>query len=158
MTTANREDLPVVVIGAGPVGLAAAAHLADRELPFLVLEAGDEVGAAVSEWGHIRTFTPWRYIVGLSSWTTRAEGGDFYLATSGDLTWPPAGTLPRPWTCGAAGMTLLALRMHQSESAAVGTSVWRESHFWETWRPSWEQGVNPGGTAVQGRVLSRLQG
>ncbi len=63
MSTAIREDHPVVVIGAGPVGLAAAAHLADRGMPFLVLEAGDDVGAAVSEWGHIRTFTPWQYIV-----------------------------------------------------------------------------------------------
>ena len=32
--------LPVVVIGAGPVGLAAAAHLHERGLPFTVLEAG----------------------------------------------------------------------------------------------------------------------
>src|SRR6478752_7466054 len=25
-------------------------------------------------------------------------GGDFYLATSGDLTWPPVGTFSWPWT------------------------------------------------------------
>ncbi|GAA2255543.1 FAD-dependent oxidoreductase [Actinomadura luteofluorescens] len=54
------DGLPVVVIGAGPVGLAAAAHLAERGLDFVVLEAGD-VGAAVSEWGHVRLFSPWRY-------------------------------------------------------------------------------------------------
>jgi thioredoxin reductase len=61
---ATDQDLPpVVVIGAGPVGLAAAAHLVDRGLPVLVLEAGDQVGAAMSQWGHIRTFTPWEYIV-----------------------------------------------------------------------------------------------
>lgn len=59
----TEQDLPVVVIGAGPVGLAAASHLRHRGLPALVLEAGPEVGAAMSEWGHIRTFTPWRYIV-----------------------------------------------------------------------------------------------
>jgi hypothetical protein len=56
-------DLPVVVIGAGPVGLAAASHLVERHLPVLVLEAGERVGAAMREWGHIRTFTPWEYIV-----------------------------------------------------------------------------------------------
>ncbi|WP_211328782.1 FAD-dependent oxidoreductase [Thermomonospora umbrina] len=52
---------PVVVIGAGPVGLAAAAHLAERGLDFLVLEAGDRVGAAIAEWGHVRLFSPWRH-------------------------------------------------------------------------------------------------
>ena len=55
--------LPVVVIGAGPVGLAAGAHLRSHGLPAVVLEAGDRVGAAVREWGHIRTFTPWQWIV-----------------------------------------------------------------------------------------------
>ena len=55
------DELPVVVIGAGPVGLAAAAHLHERGLPFLVLEAGDTAGAAVRQWGHVRVFSPWRY-------------------------------------------------------------------------------------------------
>jgi len=59
----GSRELPVVVIGGGPVGLAAAAHLTDRNLPVLVLEAGAQVGAAMSAWGHIRTFTPWQYIV-----------------------------------------------------------------------------------------------
>src|SRR5690348_13884535 len=53
--------LPVVVIGAGPVGLAAAAHLAERGIPFTVLESGDGPAAAVREWGHVRLFSPWRY-------------------------------------------------------------------------------------------------
>lgn len=61
MTTA--QNLPVVVIGAGPVGLAAAAHLAERGLEPLVLEAGDGPGAAVARWGHVRLFSPWRYDV-----------------------------------------------------------------------------------------------
>ncbi|MEV4216781.1 FAD-dependent oxidoreductase [Nonomuraea sp. NPDC049725] len=55
--------LPVVVIGAGPVGLAAAAHLAARGIDFLVLEAGDRAGASVARWGHVRVFSPWRYDV-----------------------------------------------------------------------------------------------
>ena len=49
----------VVVIGAGPQGLAAAAHLLERGLNPLVLEAGDGPGAAVAEWGHVRLFSPW---------------------------------------------------------------------------------------------------
>ncbi len=53
--------LPTVVIGAGPVGLAAAAHLLARGLVPLVLEAGSEIGASVRAWSHVRMFSPWRY-------------------------------------------------------------------------------------------------
>ena len=57
----EKATLPVVVIGAGPVGLAAAAHLLERGLNPLVLEAGPAAGAAVAEWRHVRLFSPWRY-------------------------------------------------------------------------------------------------
>lgn len=56
-----HPQLPVAVIGAGPVGLAAAAHLAERGLPFLVLEGGDSPGAAVRAWGHVQLFSPWEF-------------------------------------------------------------------------------------------------
>jgi thioredoxin reductase len=59
--SAPTAVLPVVVIGAGPVGLAAAAHLAGRGMDFLVLEAGDEVAASIRQWSHVRLFSPWRY-------------------------------------------------------------------------------------------------
>ncbi len=52
---------PVAVVGGGPVGLTAAAHLVARGMPFVVIEAGPEVGAAVREWGHVAMFSPWRY-------------------------------------------------------------------------------------------------
>jgi thioredoxin reductase len=57
------ESLPVAVIGAGPVGLAAAAHLAERGQPFVVLEAGEGPGATLRQWAHVRVFSPWRYNV-----------------------------------------------------------------------------------------------
>ncbi|WP_144999065.1 FAD-dependent oxidoreductase [Kocuria marina] len=60
LTTATNSH-PIVVIGAGPIGLAAAAHLAERGLPFLILEAGTAAGAAIAEWGHTRLFSPWQY-------------------------------------------------------------------------------------------------
>jgi hypothetical protein len=52
-------DLPVAVIGGGPIGLAAAAHLVTRGLPVHLYEAGDTVAANVRSWGHVRVFTPW---------------------------------------------------------------------------------------------------
>ncbi|MGH3352073.1 MAG: NAD(P)-binding domain-containing protein [Nocardioides sp.] len=56
-------DLPVAVIGAGPQGLAAAAHLLERGLTPLVLEQGSEPAAAVAEWGHVRLFSAWPELV-----------------------------------------------------------------------------------------------
>ena len=55
------ENLPVAVIGGGPVGLAAAAHLIARGLPVKLYEAGPAIGANLRDWGHVRVFTPWRY-------------------------------------------------------------------------------------------------
>lgn len=57
----DNAQLPVIVIGAGPVGLAAAAHLREGGLSPLLLEAGHTPGAAVKAWGHTRLFSPWRY-------------------------------------------------------------------------------------------------
>lgn len=55
--------LPVAVLGAGPVGLAAAAKLIERGIPFFILEAGERVGANLLDYGHVRLFSPWRYNV-----------------------------------------------------------------------------------------------
>ncbi|MBP0448696.1 NAD(P)-binding domain-containing protein [Kitasatospora sp. RG8] len=60
-TSAGR--LPVVVVGAGPIGLAAAAHLIEQDIEPLVLEAGPTAGTAVREWAHVRLFSPWAEVV-----------------------------------------------------------------------------------------------
>lgn len=57
----TSESLPVAIIGAGPVGLAAAAHLTLRNQPFVLFETGSSVASNVLSWGHIRVFSPWRY-------------------------------------------------------------------------------------------------
>ena len=53
----------VAIIGAGPVGLAAAAHVLERGLTPIVLEAGGDVGHSVRQWGHVQLFSPWEYNV-----------------------------------------------------------------------------------------------
>jgi thioredoxin reductase len=55
------DTLPVAVIGAGPVGLAATTHLLSRGVPVRLYEAGESVAANVRAWGHVRLFSPWRY-------------------------------------------------------------------------------------------------
>ncbi|HET6737885.1 MAG TPA: FAD-dependent oxidoreductase [Kribbella sp.] len=76
---------PVVVIGAGPVGLAAAAHLAERGLEFLVLESGPGAAAAIDEWRHVKLFSPWRYDI---------DGAARRLLEQGDWVEPDLDALP----------------------------------------------------------------
>ncbi|MFC7279326.1 FAD-dependent oxidoreductase [Paractinoplanes rhizophilus] len=73
--TTQLDHLPIAVIGAGPVGLSAAAHLAERGLPFVVLEAGAKPAAAVREWGHVRLFSPWRYNIDAAAAKLLADAG-----------------------------------------------------------------------------------
>ncbi|MFD9457563.1 NAD(P)-binding domain-containing protein [Streptomyces sp. NPDC059985] len=63
MNAPANTELPVVVIGAGPIGLAAAAHLVDQGIEPLVLEAGPVVGSAVRDWSHVRLFSTWGEVV-----------------------------------------------------------------------------------------------
>ncbi len=58
---AAETRLPVAIIGAGPIGLAAAAQLLARGIEPLVLEAGNEAGHAVRAWRHVRMFSPWAF-------------------------------------------------------------------------------------------------
>ena len=63
----RSSSLPVVIIGAGPVGLAAAAHVLSRQLTPIVLEAGPSAGAGIRRWGHVRMFSPWRFNIDTAS-------------------------------------------------------------------------------------------
>lgn len=57
----NIKNLPIAIIGAGPIGLAAAAHLVEHKQAFILLEAGHEVAHNIRTWGHVTLFSPWRY-------------------------------------------------------------------------------------------------
>lgn len=57
----QNNNLPVAIIGAGPVGLSAAAHLSKRNIPFILFESGESVGQNFLSWGHIRVFSQWKY-------------------------------------------------------------------------------------------------
>lgn len=59
----SQQSLPVVIIGAGPVGLAAASHAVARHLTPRIFEAGGSAGAGIRRWGHVRMFSPWKFNV-----------------------------------------------------------------------------------------------
>ena len=58
-----NNGLPVAVIGAGPIGLAAAANLVENGITPMIFEAGEHVAASIRDWGHVRFFTPWSYLI-----------------------------------------------------------------------------------------------
>ncbi len=64
VATGDRlATLPVAIIGAGPIGLAAAANLLERGIDFVVYEAGDGIATSMRSWGHTRLFSPWKHLV-----------------------------------------------------------------------------------------------
>ncbi|UUT36070.1 NAD(P)-binding domain-containing protein [Microbacterium elymi] len=65
----------MAIIGAGPIGLAAAANLVERGIDFIVFEAGDRIAASVQEWGHTRLFSPWKHLVDPASRRLLEERG-----------------------------------------------------------------------------------
>ncbi len=63
MRDARLDALPIAIIGAGPIGLAAAAHLVERGLDFVIYEAGATIASSMRSWGHIRLFSPWKHLI-----------------------------------------------------------------------------------------------
>jgi FAD dependent oxidoreductase len=57
----DLDTRTVAVIGAGPIGLAAAAHLLERGFAPLVFEAGPSVASHLESYRHVQLFSPWRY-------------------------------------------------------------------------------------------------
>jgi NADPH-dependent 2,4-dienoyl-CoA reductase/sulfur reductase-like enzyme len=131
---------PLVIIGAGPIGLAAAANAAERGLEFVVLEAGPSAGAAVDEWAHVRLFSAWRELIdpaarrlldATGTWTAPEEdsyptGGQWrqaYLQPLADLLDTlPGGTLrygTRVVGVSRAGRDLLVDSGRESDPFAV---------------------------------------
>ncbi|WP_212524180.1 NAD(P)-binding protein [Actibacterium sp. MT2.3-13A] len=85
-----KSPLPVAVIGAGPVGLAAAARLLERDVTPLIFERGARAGATIAEWAHVRVFSPWEFNVDGAARRLLEAGGwqmpdPEHLPTGGDL-------------------------------------------------------------------------
>ena len=67
--------LAVAIIGGGPIGLAAAAQLAQRGEPFVLFESGERIASNIREWAHVRVFSPWRYSIDQAAQELLRAGG-----------------------------------------------------------------------------------
>lgn len=85
-----RAELPIVIIGAGPIGLAAASHLINRGVTVRIFEAGAQAGENVRDWGHVRLFSTWDQCVDGASGSLLLKNGwtmpdELALPTGKDL-------------------------------------------------------------------------
>ena len=79
------KNLPVAVIGSGPIGLTAAAHLVDRGLEPLIFESGSRIAAGMRDWGHVRLFTPWSYLMDPVGRRLLEASGDWHAPNEQDV-------------------------------------------------------------------------
>ena len=155
----DRPDLPtiesgspLIIVGAGPVGLAAAAWAAERGMPFRVLELGPTAGTNVRDWGHVRLFTPWRYLIdgaalrrlGKEGWAaprlddypTGAAFADLWLeplaASFGSALEMGAEVLAIERPDGDGTRFRLTVRRHGGEDNVVAGAVLDASGTWQT--------------------------
>ncbi len=117
---AAPNTLPVAVIGAGPIGLAAAAHLLERGLEPLILEAGPAPAAAIDQWRHIRLFSPWQY-------NTDAAAVRLLAATGWEAPEPTAlptgGDLIDQYLTPLASLPEIASRLHTGARVTAVTRL-----------------------------------
>src|SRR5258708_6805406 len=108
----------VAILGGGPVGLAAAAHVLERGMEPVVLEAGPTAGHAVRQWSHVRLFSPWEYNVDKAAERLLAAVG--WNAPAGG-EYPTGGELLAQYLEPLAARTSLKDRIHtQSMVTSVG--------------------------------------
>lgn len=115
-------NLPVAVIGAGPVGLAAAAHLVERGMRPVIFEQGPRVGAALREWGHVRVFSPWIYNIDAAARALLDRSG--WIAPNGSGL-PTGGEIVRDYLEPLAASPAIAPNM---KLGAKVTAVTRQGH------------------------------
>ena len=118
VTSDRLATLPVVIIGVGPIGLAAAANLVERGIDFLILEASDQVAASVRLWGHTRLFSPWRHLIDPAAQRLLERTG--WVAPNPDVA-PTGAELVEDYLVPLAGLERIASRIRFGETVVAVT-------------------------------------
>jgi cation diffusion facilitator CzcD-associated flavoprotein CzcO len=127
------DSLPVAIIGAGPIGLAAAANLVERGIDFVVYESGSTAASSVDAWRHIRLFSGWRELVDPAArrlladtdWTEPAPGVAPYAGELIDEYLAPLAALDPIASRTRTGVTVLSVTregMDRTRSAGRDTT------------------------------------
>ncbi|MDG4417441.1 NAD(P)-binding domain-containing protein [Pseudomonas aeruginosa] len=116
----SQSDLPIVIIGAGPVGLAAAAHALARGMNPLIFEAGGQAGESISQWGHVSMFSPWEYNVDKEAAKLLAATG--WQAPDSD-TYPTGRELLDHYLLPLAELPVIKERLHLNSRVTAVTKV-----------------------------------
>jgi thioredoxin reductase len=111
------STFPVAVVGAGPVGLAAAAHLIERGLSPVIFEKGAKIAASMRAWAHVRVFSPWLYNIDPAARRLLEAAGweapdEMELPTGGEIIsryLEPLAALPQLTHCLRLGATVTAI-------------------------------------------------
>jgi thioredoxin reductase len=105
----TNASLPIAIIGAGPIGLAAAAHVIERGETPIVFEAGNAIGSSVREWAHVDMFSPWEFNVDATA--ARLLGASGWLHPPKDVI-PTGGELIELYLEPLAKLPQLAKHIH----------------------------------------------
>lgn len=113
------DGLPVAIIGAGPIGLAAAANLVERGIDFVIYEAGDSIASSMRSWGHIRLFSPWKHLIDPAARRLLEAGG--WTAPRHQEKAPSGSELVEQYLTPLAGLDSIASRIHTGVAVAAVT-------------------------------------
>jgi hypothetical protein len=122
MVMTLNGELPVAIVGAGPVGLAAAAHLVSRGLTPIVFERGETVGSTLLEWGHVRVFSPWRYNIDAAARSVLEQSG---WRGPDDAALPTGSEIVRDYLAPLAALPQIAPHL---KLGATVTAITRRGH------------------------------
>jgi len=153
----QTERVQTVVIGGGQAGLSVGYYLAQRRLPFVILDANQRIGDAWrNRWDSLRLFTPARYdgIAGMPfpapghSFPTKNQMADYLEAYASRFNLPVRSGVKVDGLTRQGGRYILTAGTQRFESEHVVVAMANYQHPRTPW---FAQELNPGIVQVHSR-------